>query len=123
MSAIDKYTHTITVPRFREMLDRLKEFLKPFEPRMQYASVEDKVAAYGRRLNVYILGFPPGLVGDERGLPEHEWNEFIASFKQLIEEYLPGVHYIKDQPWTEGQKSWVTVHTFVMFEELAPLLP
>jgi len=119
---LSRYEHRLTVPRYREMLDRLKEFLKPFEPRMQDASVQDKAVSYGRKLDVYILGFPPGLVGDERGLPEQEWNEFIASFKQLIEGYLPGVRYIQDQPWTEGQKSWVTVHTFVMFEELTPLL-
>lgn len=115
-----RYSHVLTVARYREMMGRLKAFLKHYAPGMQYASAHDKAVTYGRKLDVYILGFPPGLCGDARGLPEQEWNEFITSFKQLIEEYLPAVTYVRDQPWTDGEKSWVTVHTFVMFEELQP---
>lgn len=112
------YKHALPLAKGQELIAELKKAAAPFVRKLQCDGVRTKPVTRGVRLDIFLLGYRPGLCGEgsEVGMEKKEWDDLIESFRVLIKEAL-GVDIDAD-PWRKNQKFRLMFHTYIAYEEM-----
>lgn len=116
------YEYELPVADARALVKELKDYLKANGNEgkaLQCDLVDTKSVKYGMRLNVFLLGFRPGLTGEpEKGIYQHEWDRIWNGLIAIIKAQLGENVSVYVEPWSDKEKFQLRFETYIKFTEL-----
>jgi hypothetical protein len=87
--------------------------------RLQCDLVKSKSLAFGKRVEIFLLGYRPGFCGDDgKGVTQEEWST-IGDKVRLALRYLDGAKpYI--EPWSADKKFELRFEAYIAIKEMNP---
>lgn len=116
------YQSAISAAEFYSLHKEIKDYLKPYAKKLQCAGVDYKSIRYGARLNIFLLGYRPGYVGDISGITIEEWNLITLHITELLQTTFKGQinkHEIIKGDWSANSKFSFDFQRYVYFTESA----
>jgi len=79
-------------------------FIKSLDKNLfQYpATLETRFNKKTAKLNIWFLGFKPGLLGDNRGITKGEWRKITNKITKILQKFGIGGMYIEN--WDDKKK-------------------
>ena len=98
----------------------LKAALKPYATPVLQCDLSDfKAVTYGARIDVFLLGYAPGLCGDPAaGITREQWDTITAQITALIQRALGAGETMYVEPWSAKIKFQARYETYVKYQEL-----
>jgi hypothetical protein len=95
---------------------QLKKLAREYQNggKIQIGMIETKSLAFGKKIELFYLGFAPGLCGDNRGLVAAEWDKLISDTKQIMDNISTEIPmYV--EPWIANRKFQARATLYIKF--------
>jgi hypothetical protein len=112
------YQYKLPVKTVKELTLGLRSVIKYRPKLLQCGRVDSKPVTYGVRLDIFLLGYAPGLCGNTAfGATKEEWNLLTASIQDRLDLAL-GEAPMYVESWSAYRKFQARFETYIKFDEL-----
>lgn len=115
------YEYVVSIEDGKKLYDELKALLKPQEQACQCAGVNRKALSRGVRLEVFVLGYTPGLCGpndDRTGLQKAQWQTLCKDVQNILFKYLGKDARIYADRYSKKDKFQARIEAYIAYSEL-----
>lgn len=118
------YQFVLPIKKCAALFESLRGYFEELyqkKPRiLQCPNVARKSVKCGMRMNVFMLGYAPGFIGDESGCSFEQWraiNEIVWSMiQEVVGEDYQILPYVED--WTKERKFQARWETYFKYTEM-----
>lgn len=110
------YQHSLSEHEFQNLFAGLKVCETKT---LQCYLVARKPVTYGWKIQVFLLGYRPGLCGDNassEGITKIEWDALTEHIRAIIKGYVPSAQ-INIEQWHTNKKFQFTWETYIQTRE------
>lgn len=111
------YEHALTEEQWKELYAALRRVCK--SAKLQCDLVDRKPITYGYKINVFLLGYRPGLCGDggtSEGITQLEWDALTSTLRHVIKSAVPSA-VIHPEAWSSVKKFSFRWETYIQTRE------
>lgn len=113
------YEYILTKKQFDRFYAAVQAYLKPWERKLQCAGISKKAVSKGVRLDLFVLGYKPGLCGDpNEGVTRKEWQTICRELQDLFWKHLAKDANLYSEQYAAEDKFQSRLNTYVAFKEL-----
>lgn len=110
------YHYERSIGECRSLEMDLKSIMSGFKQKLQCALLDLKAVKYGRRVQIFALGYRPGLCGDEHvGITDDQWQEFAGAIASRLRQSLGDEVSVYVEPWSDTKKFQLRFETYILY--------
>ncbi len=113
------YEYRLTTADCVNLYEGLRELLKPWQLKCQFASVQRKLLTRGIRLNVFVLAYTPGFCGDadaETGVRRLQWRGMCKQLENVLINFLGEDAQMYAEPYNTSDKFQARFETYIAYQ-------
>lgn len=113
------YEYRLTTAACVNLYEELRELLKPWQLKCQFASVQQKMLRRGIRLNLFVLAYTPGLCGAAdtvTGVRRLQWRAICKLLDCTLINFLGEDAQMYAEPYNTSDKFQARFETYIAYQ-------
>jgi hypothetical protein len=110
------YEYLLSMAEIGTLNAALRDIASEFKGQLQCSLVSFKSLAFGKRVEVFFLGYRPGYCGDESGITKLSWQKLTNDFVAALSALPDAKPHIRE--WSDQSKFDIRFSTHIAAKEL-----